>query len=391
LRVVRRDVPAERRRGESSEVAARRVRYEVLEEVRAETGATRIVTAHQRDDQVETVLLRLLAGSGLEGLAGIPERRGALLRPILSVPRRAIEAFLAEARIEPVRDPTNRDLSVRRNLLRHELLPRLAAEAPGLDAVVLSLRDHSVRMRSRLDAAFATHFREASIEGGLARERLLAVPAILRPAALRWSLRTAGVSPPPSSPSLEAFLAGIASRGRGRLELPGGGRALLARGGRVTLAVPKPPLAPFSYTFELPGEVELVELGLRLRVRRSAVEPWMFRGEPGRTALAGQAAAFAVATVRGRRPGDRLRPLGAPGSRKLKELLIDRGVPAERRELLPILELDGRIAWVPGVAIDEAFRLRGERECWVAELAELDRGGNGPPGGPVERVEKEPS
>jgi tRNA(Ile)-lysidine synthetase-like protein len=117
----------------------------------------------------------------------------------------------------------------------------------------------------------------------------------------------------------------------------------------------------------------------------------MFRGEAGRAALAGRAAGRGIATVRGRRPGDRLRPLGAPGSRKLKELLVDRGVPADRRDRLPLLEIDGRLAWVPGVTIDEAFRLRGEPECWLAELSPLDRGGNDPSGGPVERVEKEPS
>ena len=367
------------------------MRYEVLEAIRAETGATRILTAHQRDDQVETVLLRLLAGSGLEGLAGIPERRGALLRPLLGVPRAAIESLLAELGMDPVRDPTNRDLSIRRNLLRHELLPRLSADDPELGSTVLAIGERSARLRSLLDAAVSTHLREASIEGGLASERLLALPAALRSAALRWFLRAAGVAPPPSSSSLEAFLGAVHGRGRGRLELPGGGRALVARGGRVALAGPKPRPAPFSYTFDLPGEVELVELGFRLRVRRSAVEPWMFRGAPDRAALAGQAAAFAVATVRGRRPGDRLRPLGAPGTRKLKELLVDRGVPAEGRDRLPLLEIDGRLAWVPGVTIDEAFRLGAAADCWVAELEPLDRGGNGPPGEPVERVEKEPS
>jgi tRNA(Ile)-lysidine synthase len=115
----------------------------------------------------------------------------------------------------------------------------------------------------------------------------------------------------------------------------------------------------------VPGEIELRELGLRLRIGRAPVEPWMFRGDPERAALAGNAT---HATVRTRRPGDRLRPLGAGGARKLKELLIDRRVPAGERDRLPLLELDGRLAWVPGVAIDDAFRLTDESECWVAEM-----------------------
>jgi tRNA(Ile)-lysidine synthase len=119
---------------------------------------------------------------------------------------------------------------------------------------------------------------------------------------------------------------------------------------------------------QVPGEVELPELGLIVRIRRSGVEPWMLRGAPDRAALALAAVAAPVATVRSRRPGDRLRPLGGPGERKLKELLIDRRIPADGRDRLPILEIDGRIAWVPGVTIDDRFRLAGDGECWLVEL-----------------------
>jgi tRNA(Ile)-lysidine synthase len=73
-------------------------------------------------------------------------------------------------------------------------------------------------------------------------------------------------------------------------------------------------------------------------------------------------------TVRNRRPGDRLRPLGSPGSRKLKAVLIDRGVPAERRDRLPLLCWTGEIAWVPGVTIGHRFRVTGESRAWLAEL-----------------------
>jgi tRNA(Ile)-lysidine synthase len=97
----------------------------------------------------------------------------------------------------------------------------------------------------------------------------------------------------------------------------------------------------------------------------------MFRGSPRRAALALPAAAEAV--VRSRLPGDRLRPLGAPGTRKLKEVLIDRGVPRRERDRLPLLLVGGRIAWVPGVTVDEAFRLpagppEDGSETWTVEV-----------------------
>jgi tRNA(Ile)-lysidine synthase len=383
------DGPRERLRGESLEVAARRFRYADLEAVRAESGASRVLTAHQRDDQVETVLLRLLSGSGLEGLAGIPQRRGALLRPLLRVPRSAIAACLAELGLEPVEDPTNRDLSIHRNFVRHALLPRLRAADPHLDAMVLAVRDRALAVREMIESRLAERVAETSVEEGLDAGLLLALPVELRSAALRWLLRRAGLAVPPSSRSMEAFLSSVQRRGRANLCLPGGRRALVARAGRVALAEAKPPVASFSYTFAVPGEIELAELGLAIRMRRSPVEPWMVRGDPRRAALAGAAAMATAATVRSRRAGDRLRPFGSPGERKLKELLIDRRIPAGERDRLPLLEIGGRIAWVPAVTIGDEFRLRDEAECWVVELVQRDTGGNGLSGLAVERVEKE--
>jgi tRNA(Ile)-lysidine synthase len=118
----------------------------------------------------------------------------------------------------------------------------------------------------------------------------------------------------------------------------------------------------------MPGEVELPELGLRLRVRRTPIEPWMLRGERRRV---GFESAADHAIVRSRRPGERMRPLGSPGSRKLKAILIDRGIPAEDRDRLPLLVVEGELAWVPGVALGDRFALRGDGDCWLAELETL--------------------
>jgi tRNA(Ile)-lysidine synthetase-like protein len=144
---------------------------------------------------------------------------------------------------------------------------------------------------------------------------------------------------------------------------------LRIRGNWIELESPSEPrIGPFSYTFSIPGEVELPELGLRLRIRRSPVEPWMLRGDPTR---AGWSWTGAAVTVRNRRAGDRLRPLGSTGVTKLKSLLIDRRVPLAERDRLPLVVAGDRLVWVPGVTLDEAFRLRGEGDCWLAELEPL--------------------
>jgi tRNA(Ile)-lysidine synthase len=414
------DVAAGRARRESPEAAARRLRYAALEVLRRELGATRVLTAHHRHDQVETVLLKLLRGAVIERLGGIAERRGTLLRPLLDVPRSAIEARFARADLKPVRDPTNDDLSRPRNRLRHLLLPRLRAHEPGLDAALLALAARADALRLQLGHLFQRHFRlettaKTSIEGkggdsiGAAAERpqlsgshpttldvwkgapgdgdddvavstgevsssieiqpLTSLPRALQLPALRWLLtERLRIVHLPSLPSMEAFLS-LSNRGReASLRLPGDSRALVARRGWLALGAPEPRVAPFAYTFRIPGEVELPELGLRLRVRRSPVEPWMRRGERARTGLVAEAA---EATVRSRRSGDRVRPLGSPGSRKLKAVLIDRGVPAAARDRLPLLEIAGELAWIPGVTIGDGFALAGEAECWLAELEPL--------------------
>jgi tRNA(Ile)-lysidine synthetase-like protein len=100
----------------------------------------------------------------------------------------------------------------------------------------------------------------------------------------------------------------------------------------------------------------------------------MYRGAPDRAALALELAAGDAVTVRSRRPGDRLQPLGAAGRRRLKQVLIDRRVPRRRRDRLPLLVVGGEVAWVPGVTVAEPFRLppapAAGATVWVAELVE---------------------
>ena len=113
---------------------------------------------------------------------------------------------------------------------------------------------------------------------------------------------------------------------------------------------------------------------MTIKVSRQPVAAWMLRGAPLRAGLAlplPDSGRPGRVTVRNRRPGDRLRPLGAPGSRKLKDVLIDRGVPRRQRDRLPLLCWAGEIAWVPGITIDHRFRLTGEPTACLVEIREI--------------------
>ncbi len=366
----RREVLRYRRAGDSPEAAGRRMRYEFLEEVRIRTGARWIATAHHRDDQAETVLLRLMFGSGLEGLGGIRPVHGAVVRPLLALPRRDLLASLGD--LEPVQDPTNQDLGMPRNRVRHLLLPRLGAD-DLLARIAGKARSASAQLERKVSALLDVQEREEDIAGiAVGRAALERLPVEILPFALAWLHRRAGAPLPAGSPARTELLRQLGKLGQGRAACDCGGGWRWETSGELLVLSRKAPeeerVADFSYTLEIPGEVEIPEIAVRVGLSRRPVEPWMLSGSPRCAALALPLTEGDRVTVRNRRPGDRIHPLGAGGSRKLKELLIDRRVPRRERDRLPLICVGERIAWVPGVTIDQRFRITGEKTAWIAEV-----------------------
>ncbi|HEY0555888.1 MAG TPA: tRNA lysidine(34) synthetase TilS [Thermoanaerobaculia bacterium] len=363
-------------RGDSPEAAGRRARYEFLERTRAGLGARWIATAHHRDDQAETVLLRLLFGSGVEGLAGVRPVHGAVVRPLLGVPRSALLAALAAVGLAAVDDPTNRDLAVPRNRVRHRLLPALAADDPEIAERLARLASRARGAAATVDRQLSDRLAEMAIpgkDGGIAIDRgaLESLPTTLWPFALAWLHRRAG-APYPASEAARAELLRQLSRRRHAGCDCGDGWRWQAAGDLLLLRCPqgaRERVGDFTYTLKVPGELEIPEIAVRVRLSRGAVEPWMFSGSAVRAGLALPLLEGDLVTIRNRRPGDRIHPLGGSGSRRLKEVLIDRRVPRHVRERLPLLVVGERIAWAPGVTIDQRFRLAGEATAWVAEVA----------------------
>ena len=342
----------------SVEAAARRARYAFLEEVRQSLDADRIAVAHTADDQAETVLLRLLRGAGTRGLRGILPVRGRVVRPLLGCSRADLRAELA-ARGEVWReDATNADLALPRNRVRHELLPLLTSRyQPAVTRLLARTAEVADAEDALLEAlaaeASATVVRREPMGVAMRRSRLRALPLALARRVVRRTLEAADAPRAASLADVEAVLAVCSRRGP---------RAALAAGVRVerfsadaVLLIRTPATRPAAAlpvrTLAVPGAVDLPEIGPACRLR--AERPILWAGEGGRDRVALKGSVPTPLVVRSRQPGDRLRPVGLGGSKKLQDLLVDRKVARAGRDLVPVVtDAAGRIVWVAGHAAD---------------------------------------
>ena len=322
----------------SLQAAARELRYEFLGRARSESGRDLVALGHTADDLVEGVILHLLRGSGLAGGRGMPARRGPYLRPLLAVWRAELAAFLEGRGIEALDDPANRDSErFARARVRHELLPRLEQDAPGLKRRLWAAALAAARYQEELE-------RQAGRLGG-DRRAYLGADRVVR---LEGYRRLYGRQPALNRRQLQAMdsltLAGRTGSG---LDLPGGLRFRVGRR-RLEVVEPTPaePLRPV----------------IRSRPCAGCQESPLFLAEDGWEGAesAWQEVAFGAVHLRSgldlalghRVPGLRMRPLGAPGSRKLQDILTDAHIPRHLRDRLPLVFAGGRLVWVPGVAVE---------------------------------------
>lgn len=354
----------------SREQAARDARYAFFDRARARLGADLVAVAHTRDDQAETVLLRLLRGAGTRGIAGIPPSRGAIVRPLLETRRVELVTYLRTHRREWVEDSTNADLAIPRNWIRHRLLPAVAERfGPGAAEAIARAGDlaradeaYLAGMSSELAARLST-----PSPGGLAIDPagLLGAPLALSRRVVLAALGQEG-GRPATSAEVDAVLDLLArSRpvtaqvGACELELSRPPGVLLIR---AAVGVPRQSAAMRSWSRDLavPGVVDVPEAGGRISAETARLEDLggfdaAIRGGPDRVVTSGTGSEL---VVRSWLPGDTLEVLGLSGRKKVQDLFVDRKVPRPRRHRVPlVVARDGRIVWVAGHALGEAFRV----------------------------------
>lgn len=369
-------------RNMSLETAARTARYEFLGRVARANEATFVLTGHHAGDQAETVLMHILRGSGVAGLRGmlpispLPGDAGlTLLRPLLALSRETLAAYCAEQRLVPVVDESNLDLRFLRNRLRNQLLPLLAQENPQIENRLRDLADivatDYALLETLVDEAWV-RILEASGESWVrfSHDHWLALPLALR----RSTLRRAIVFCLPEAPdwsfqALESQRMALENATTGtRISLPDGFELSVAYGnveiapaaleasGRITdmpqivTAEPQPLFTP--------GEVELAG-GWRITARPftvDALEDVIGNPDPWRAIV--RRPADGLFYVRGRQPGERFQPLGLSGHyAKVKEMMIDRKIPAQLRDRWPLVVSLQEPVWLVGHAIAYNWRI----------------------------------
>jgi tRNA(Ile)-lysidine synthase len=362
----------------SIEAAARTARYAFFEQAATRLGVTRVATGHTMDDQAETVLLRLLRGAGHRGMGGIRVRRGMFIRPLLECRRADLRAYLASKGEPFCEDSSNTDLAISRNRVRHRLLPVIEELTPrGVAAVA-----RFAGLASSDEAAFAPLVNEAASAIVLSTDRgvqlnaglLVSQPAAIGRRVVQRVLEQVGAGRGASAAHIEAVLklAGR-TRPRGRLDLQG--VAVTRRAGTLVVEPAggaEPSAAPFDLPLPLPGLVEIPGGRLSISADGRAGVGGMDGLGGGDTVVVQAAALTLPLRVRSRRPGDRLRPFGAPGRRKLQDVLVDRKVPRAERDRLPlVVDAAGRIVWVAGVTIAEECRVTAPEAGMVVLKARI--------------------
>ena len=337
----------------ASETEARLARLVALEAIRVRVSAGTILLAHHAEDQAETVLMRLLRGSGPAGLAGIPERRGPLVHVLLPFRRAELARYVQRQGIRVWVDPANEDGRHVRSWLRNELLPRLETRLPGAHESLIAVAAQARSGRDAWDAVLdVLPSLEPRLEDGgisVAAPVLAGYDSTLGSAIASALGRRVGCT---IGPVRSARLLALAASGESGRRVPLGGSWLgeIAFGRLRVVPAASAPAGRVRIAAAVGGAVGEIAWGhWRFRVRNEAA--------PARHARRAMTAWFPESplAVRGPEPGERVVPIGGAGRRLLVRCFQDARVPASKRAGWPVVESEGMAVWVPGVCRSEAM------------------------------------
>ena len=363
-----------KRRGRGIEAAARDLRYAALAEAAREAGVRRVLTAHHRDDRLETFLLQWMRGAGLDGLAAFPPARLfdvdlQLLRPLIDVSRAEIKRYGELRQIRYVDDDSNDDTALLRNAIRSDVLPRIDALRPGFRVAAarsIDLVGESAEAIRSVGASDLAGCADGAPDGMLWLDRLASLPPSRQTGVLRRWLADAGLEAPSRARLLEVLEQAHNARSDARMLVRLGDREVRRYRGLLLLK-----LADDSdrdaHTLQWLGEREIPVASwggvLKFVVGNGeGFDPEWLRAQP--------------LEVRPRGGGERFKPHAARPSKTLKRLFQDAGIPEFERGRLPLLWREDELIFVAGLGADVRFTDRhGERVVidWEPDASLIDR------------------
>lgn len=344
--------------GMGLEEAARELRYAFLERAAAELCCDRVATAHNADDNVETVLFNLARGSGIKGLSGIPAERGIFCRPLLSVTRTEIEDYLREKSQDYVTDSSNASDDYSRNLIRHHVMPVLRQINPKLAETVgrsgVLLRQDEEYLSGLAENFIKDNFRD----GGLDCKALLS----LHPAVSTRVLRR--LCPKSLSQShVDALMELASGEGLGFADVPG----LRVRREQGRLCFDESEALSIAERSLLPGSrVHLHEANLFIKC-----EKILYNGEVHdlfKTYLIKCESICGQLIIGSRRPGDRISPQGRNCSKSLKSIFVEKKMTQKERALCPVIRDDRGVLVLVGHAVDKRCRPEKGDEAFCIQI-----------------------
>ncbi|MBM7855985.1 tRNA(Ile)-lysidine synthase [Desulfohalotomaculum tongense] len=356
----------------SSQVAAREVRYNFLEQVAQQQGAGVIALAHHADDQAETVMLNLIRGAGLSGLAGIlPVRdsRYRYIRPLLEIRRRDIERYCKENGLKYRTDSSNKKTIYLRNKVRMHLMSILEKEynpeivsSLGRMAELCREEDRYIDQQVlKLWESVVCGINKNRVELDLKKFNRLHLAVQRRVIRYAW-IKLTGGQKDLSFYHVEAVIKQCKNLNLATVELPGGYKCKVTYSKiQLELQHDKKDIPYYCYPLKIPGKTIIDEIGKVITAQ--LYQAGEFHRDPAK--LPGNEAALdydrtgAEIFVRKRRQGDVFKPQGTGGTVKLKKFFIDQKVPREKRDLIPIVCSSSEIIWVSGLRVGEYWKITG--------------------------------
>ncbi len=334
---------------ESEETAGRNARYVFFDELCKEFNYTKIATAHNKNDNAETILMNFMRGSGINGLGGIPFSRGNVIRPIINVTRDNIEKYCSENNLEYVTDSTNLTDKYTRNKVRNVLIPLIQKEFNS--NFINTLTDNSLLIKEDceyIEKQVLETYRRIVKNSSVEIAKLLSLDISIRRRVIRLMLKNVYGSLDGVSSGYVGDIISILTKQSGtsinlaenviaRIEYD---KLIIERNsGNNTVT--------FEYEFNCNDEIYIEEIGKKVILSKTDI-----RQKDGAIYISTDSDKKII--IRNRRSGDKFYPSGMNGSKKIKEYFIDKKIPKGKRDIIPVIEIDGNIAAV-GDRVDKRF------------------------------------